>query len=143
MGNRPQLILMLAGVYCSLGATYETTNFEVHAPDARIARQVGRVAEKCRKEIALKWLGRKMPRWQKRCPLEVSIRLEGSGGATTFQFDHGEVLSQSMVVEGTLERILASVVPHEVTHTVLAHYFREPVPRWADEGAACLSEDHQ
>jgi hypothetical protein len=37
--------------------------------------------------------------------------------------------------------VLASVLPHEVTHTVFAHYFRCPVPRWADEGGAVLSED--
>jgi len=30
---------------------------------------------------------------------------------------------------------------HEITHTVLADYFRAPVPRWADEGAAMLAED--
>src|SRR5439155_21763425 len=39
------------------------------------------------------------------------------------------------------DRLLASVLPHEVTHTVFAHYFRTPVPRWADEGGAVLSED--
>src|SRR5262249_56886909 len=35
------------------------------------------------------------------------------------------------------------VLPHEVTHTVLAHSFRPPVPRWADEGGSVLSEDDQ
>src|SRR5262249_12654997 len=39
------------------------------------------------------------------------------------------------------DRLLASVLPHEVTHTVFAHFFRCPVPRWADEGGAVLSED--
>ena len=46
-----------------------------------------------------------------------------------------------MEIEGTLERLLASVLPHEVTHTVFAHHFRQPVPRWADEGGSVLSED--
>ena len=31
--------------------------------------------------------------------------------------------------------------PTQVTHTVLAYYFGAPVPRWADEGGAVLSED--
>src|SRR5260370_42563263 len=48
-----------------------------------------------------------------------------------------------MKIEGTVERMIASVLPHEVTHTVLAYYFRVPVPRWADEGGAVLSEDDQ
>ena len=33
------------------------------------------------------------------------------------------------------------MLPHEVTHTVFAYYFRCPLPRWADEGGAVLSED--
>src|SRR5262249_36589133 len=37
--------------------------------------------------------------------------------------------------------VLSSVLPHEVTHTVFASYFRMPVPRWADEGGSVLSED--
>ena len=46
-----------------------------------------------------------------------------------------------MIVEGRLDRILASALPHEVTHTVFAAYFGGPMPRWADEGASLLSED--
>ena len=46
-----------------------------------------------------------------------------------------------MVVEGRLDRILASALPHEITHTVFAAYFGGPMPRWADEGASLLSED--
>ena len=45
-----------------------------------------------------------------------------------------------MRVQGTPERILDSVIPHEVSHTVFASYFRRPLPRWADEGAASLVE---
>lgn len=48
-----------------------------------------------------------------------------------------------MEIFGQYERLLNSVLPHEVTHTVFAHHFRYPVPRWADEGGAVLSEDEQ
>ena len=44
-------------------------------------------------------------------------------------------------ITGPKERLLNSVLPHEITHTVFAHYFKQPVPRWADEGGAVLSED--
>jgi len=67
--------------------------------------------------------------------------MNGSGGATSFAFDNGQILSQNMHIEGSLDRLLASVLPHEVTHTVFAYRFRTPVPRWADEGGAVLSED--
>ncbi len=33
-----------------------------------------------------------------------------------------------MEVIGTPERILDSVLPHEVTHTILATYFGRPLP---------------
>jgi hypothetical protein len=46
-----------------------------------------------------------------------------------------------MHIEGSLDRLLVSVLPHEVTHTVFAYHFRTPVPRWADEGGSVLSED--
>jgi hypothetical protein len=46
-----------------------------------------------------------------------------------------------MQIQGPLDKLLSSVLPHEVTHTVFAYYFRHAVPRWADEGGAVLSED--
>jgi hypothetical protein len=46
-----------------------------------------------------------------------------------------------MHIRGPRERLLNSVLPHEITHTVFAYYFRQPVPRWADEGGSVLSED--
>jgi hypothetical protein len=46
-----------------------------------------------------------------------------------------------MRVQGSRERVLDSVVPHEVTHTVFATHFRQPLPRWADEGA-CTTVEH-
>jgi hypothetical protein len=33
-------------------------------------------------------------------------------------------------------------LPHEITHTVFASYFRRPLPRWADEGA-CTTVEHE
>lgn len=142
MANRQGLVLVLAGVFSSLGATYPTPNFLVEAPTIQVAQQVGQYAEHYRREKALQWLGQEMPPWSERCPLHVKITFGGSGGATSFNFDfaQGQVW-QTMQIEGALDRLLASVLPHEVTHTVFAHYFRRPVPRWADEGGAVLSED--
>jgi hypothetical protein len=34
------------------------------------------------------------------------------------------------------------VLPHEITHTIFASYFRQPLPRWADEGA-CTTVEHR
>ena len=46
-----------------------------------------------------------------------------------------------MTIQGSEERILDSVLPHEVTHTIFASHFRQPLPRWADEGA-CTTVEH-
>jgi hypothetical protein len=126
----------------SPAAQYQTPNFAVDAPTAQIAEQVCRWAEYYRKQKAVEWLGQEMPRWGQRCPLHVKITFDGAGGATQFNFVQGQVY-QTMNIEGPLDRVIASILPHEITHTVFAHHFRQPLPRWADEGGAVLSEDQQ
>lgn len=126
---------------CSLAASYRSPNFVIQAPTPELAQQAAQYAEHYRREKAMQWLGREMPPWPEPIPVQIKVTGGGSGGATSFAFDSGNILSQEMEVEGTTDRILASVLPHEITHTVLAHYFRQPVPRWADEGASVLSED--
>ncbi len=139
--QRRFIFLILAGVWASMGAQFRTTNFIVYAPTPQIAQQVGQYAEHYRKEKAIEWLGREMPQWPQPCPLHVQVNMEGPSGATSFQFGQGQVMGMKMEIQGPLDRLLASVLPHEITHTVFAHHFRQPVPRWADEGGSVLSED--
>jgi hypothetical protein len=141
MAARPSVVLVLAGALVSMGASYRTQNFVVEAPTPQFAQQVGQYAEHYRREKAVQWLGQEMRPWGQPCPLRVTVTMNGSGGATTFAFDNGRVLGMDMHIEGTADRLLASVLPHEVTHTVFAYYFRCPTPRWADEGGSVLSED--
>jgi hypothetical protein len=143
MAARPSIALVLAGALASLGASYRTQNFVIEAPTPQFAQQVGQYAEHYRREKAIQWLGQEMRPWGQPCPLRVTVTMNGSGGATSFAFDNGRILSMDMHIEGTQDRLLASVLPHEITHTVFAHYFRTPVPRWADEGGSVLSEDEQ
>lgn len=123
------------------GATHETANFVVEAPTAEAARAIAESAEACRKAIAVDWLGQELPRWVRPCPIKVKLTSGEAGGVTSFGFNRGRVSDQDMSVEGRLDRVLASAIPHEVTHTVFAAYFGGPMPRWADEGASLLSED--
>ena len=122
-------------------ATHRTANFAVEHASADVARQVADHAEACRISIARAWLGRELPNWSTPCPVRVKITRGEAGGLTSFGFHRGKVSDQSMTVEGRLDRILASSLPHEVTHTIFAAYFGAPMPRWADEGASLLSED--
>jgi hypothetical protein len=140
--RRWSVLVLAVSVLASMGAQYRTTNFLVNAPNNEIAQQVGQWAEHYRKAKAMEWLGQEMPNWQKPCPLYVTVTTDGPSGATSFVFHpQGGVLEMKMEIQGPLDRLLSSVLPHEITHTVFAHYFRRAVPRWADEGGSVLSED--
>jgi hypothetical protein len=128
-------------------ASYDTANFSTEAPTAELAKKFGDMAEFYRKEKALEWTGREMPQWPRRCPLQVQITQGSAGGATTFTFGQSDgkpvVTSIRMEIRGDAKQLLNSVLPHEVTHTVLANHFGRPVPRWADEGGSVLSENDE
>lgn len=127
----------------AMGASYRTPNFIVSAPSADAAHKIGDAAEKFRAELAIEWLGRELPNWGQPCPITVQLGPQlGASGATSFLFDRGEVFGWEMNIQGPLERVLDSVLPHEVTHTIFASHFRQPLPRWADEGA-CTTVEHQ
>ena len=123
-------------------ANHRTPNFIVDAPTAAFAKQVGDAAEAYRQKMAVEWTGQAMPTWSRPCLITVHVGQQlGAGGATTFVFDRGEVHSWRMTIQGSRQRILDSVLPHEITHTVFASHFRQPLPRWADEGA-CTTVEH-
>jgi hypothetical protein len=141
MEARYATVGFVAAALLSLGAGYRTANFVVQAETPQIAEEVGETAEKLRRELAIEWLGHAMPNWTHPCPIEVKVGSNlGAGGATTFLFDHGEAFGWQMNIQGSVERVLDSVLPHEVTHTVFASHFRQPLPRWADEGASSTVE---
>jgi hypothetical protein len=135
--------LALLFLPCLGGASFRSKNFVVEAPTPEMARTIAEHAETCRVSIARAWLGQELPPWSAPCPVKVKLTRGEAGGLTSFGFNHGKVTDQSMSVEGRLDRILASAIPHEVTHTIFAAYFGAPMPRWADEGASLLSEDQR
>lgn len=134
------LFVLLIAAGTSEAAIYKTPNFVVNAPTPQFAKQVGTAAEKFRKELAVMWIGKELPNWSAPCPVRVKVGQIGAGGATTFSFHNGEVFGWNMSIQGSEERILDSVLPHEITHTILACRFRRPLPRWADEGLCTLVE---
>jgi hypothetical protein len=141
-------LALLVGI-CLLGvgrqteaAGYRTTNFVVSAPTPDLAKAIGDQAEVYRRQLAIEWIGKELPAWSKPCPIHAQVADNlGAGGATSFVFDRGEVFGWKMNIQGSRQRILDSVLPHEVTHTIFASYFRQPLPRWADEGA-CTTVEH-
>lgn len=125
------------------GAGFRTQNFTVDAPTPQLAREIGLEAERLRSALANEWLAEELPPWSKPCPIKARVAPQlGAGGATSFVFDRGEVFGWRMEIQGSRERILDSVLPHEITHTIFACHFRQPLPRWADEGA-CTTVEHK
>jgi len=138
-------LLVFAAGWQAAGARaagHRTANFIVDAPTDHLARRIGEAAEQYRHDLAVEWLGAPLPRWSRPCPIKAQVASHlGAGGATSFVFDAGEVFGWTMTIQGSEERILDSVLPHEVTHTIFASHFRRPLPRWADEGA-CTTVEH-
>jgi len=132
--------LLAACALLSVAASHRSPNFAVTAPTVEVAREVAEFAERYRRELAVEWLGQELPNWSKPCTVTVRVGQVGAGGVTTFNFDRGEVFGWNMTLQGPYDRIIDSVLPHEVSHTIFACYFRRPLPRWADEGAATLAE---
>ncbi|MEZ6134789.1 MAG: hypothetical protein R3C53_07760 [Pirellulaceae bacterium] len=123
----------------------QSQNFIVFAPSPQSAAEVAKVAEQHRQELALHWLGKELPAWPQRCPIHVNSGPFGAQGETRYSLLPGGTAGDwAMTVTGTPERILDSVLPHEITHTIFATHFAalgKYVPRWADEGA-CTTVEH-
>ncbi len=134
-------VLSAAMFSASMGAQQRTANFIVETADPAFAQQVAQAAEKYRHDLAVDWLGTPMPNWSQPCMMTVTAepQLEACG-ATTFVFSRGEVYDWRMKIQGTRQRVLDSVLPHEITHMIFASRFREPLPRWVDEGGATSVE---
>jgi hypothetical protein len=119
----------------------QSQHFTVTAPTGDFARQVCQAAEQYRRDLAIEWLGRELPDWRDRCNIRVTVGPHlGAGGATSFAFVNGQPIDWQMTIQGSRERVLDSVLPHEITHTIFATHFGRPLPRWADEGGATSVE---
>jgi hypothetical protein len=135
------VLFVLFALAMLMGASYRTPNFTIQTQIPQHAEEFGKAAEKHRRDLAVTWLGEALPQWSRPCPVTVQVGPGlGAGGATTFVFNKGEVFGWRSTIQGSRERILDSVLPHEITHMIFASHFRQPLPRWADEGAATSVE---
>jgi RNA polymerase sigma factor (sigma-70 family) len=123
----------------SASDTIRARNFVVSGTSAENGRRIVDAAEKYRKEFAKLWLGKELPDWPKPCPIHVMISADEPGSATSMNFND-KPTTFTISIRGTLNAIMENMLPHEVTHTVMADHFQKPIPRWADEGIAQMSE---
>lgn len=120
--------------------TFSSENFRVTAPDRMLAQQLAKALDQAFEELSVTWLGRKTSPLRKDCLVTVTEVGGGAGATTNFIFDRGQVFDFKMDVRGTVEKLNYDIARHEVTHMLMAEYFKEPIPRWADEGAATIAE---
>src|SRR5262245_30335729 len=128
-----------------VGIQFRGPNFVVHAPTQVMARVIASEAEYHRRMLALKWFGEELPNWPQPCVIRFTSGLGSNGGASTFTFGKNAdgkpvVQTATMELRGDFMATLTSTLPHEVMHVLLASHFGKPIPQWADEGIAVLSE---
>ena len=122
-------------------SSVRSEHFIVSAPSRELAEEICRAAETFRRDLAIEWLGHELGPWREPCPIQANVHPQlGAGGVTSFMFDGGVPWGWTMSIQGSRERVLDSVLPHEITHTIFATHFGRPLPRWADEGACTTVE---
>ena len=130
----------------------ETANFAIYHTDAGLAEQAGKAAEAVRALQAKRW-GSSATRtsWNPRCEIylyptsrqfaQMTGQPESSPGFSTMGMSGTRVTARRVNLRADHPQMLEAILPHEVTHVVLADLFtQQQIPRWADEGMAVLAE---
>lgn len=66
---------------------------------------------------------------------------ESSPGFSIIESDRKQITTRKVHLRADQPRLVEAVLPHEVTHVVVADLFTvQQIPRWADEGMAVLAE---
>lgn len=131
----------------------EAVNFRLfHQHPRDLAEAVLHKAERTRRLQQRKWFGRAGADWDRKCRIYLypsgqaysaatGAPVNPGGGHTDIRAEDGRVLGRCIHLHGGRAFLLKGLVPHEVTHAVLAGRLgRQRVPRWADEGMAILAE---
>ncbi len=130
----------------------ETVNFRLYHQHSRgSAEELLRTAERTRAVQQRKWFGSVGTNWEPKCGIcwypsgedysEATGVPSRVNGHTNMSLDGERVISRWVHLHGGRDILLPGVLPHEVTHAVLAGRFGpQRVPRWADEGMAILAE---
>jgi hypothetical protein len=131
----------------------ETPHFRVfHRMDNDFAERVADIVEKTRAAMYKKWFESDGIDWQPHCEVIVhpnaasytdmtGVPAQSPGHSRIDTDPSGRVTLRRLDIRLDIPTTLECVLPHEATHVVLAGMFgNQPVPRWADEGIAVLSE---
>ncbi len=130
----------------------DTANFRIYHADPALAARVAEAAEAARRDQLKRWS--KQPArtaWLPLCEVylyptarqyaTMTGQPEDSPGFSTMGMNAGRITSRRINLRADHPTLVQAVLPHEITHVILADHFTErQIPRWADEGMAVLSE---
>lgn len=154
-GVAPEIVVRHPGYRVNGWDVAETPHFRIyHGQPEELIERVGPVVEKARAAQLRKWFGAADEDWDQRCELYIYAdarqysaatgAAQQSPGHSVIKLDAGRVLCRQIHVHADDPGMIAAVLPHEVTHTVLAgHFGGGAVPKWADEGMAVLGEPRE
>jgi hypothetical protein len=130
----------------------ETNHFRVyHVDQPKQACKAAEAAEEARASAYHKWFTDDCPEWERRGEVFIFATARDYSAATgtppqspghsEIRAEAGRIVMRRIHVHADVTGMVSAVLPHEVTHTVLAGQFgNKQVPRWADEGMAVLDE---
>lgn len=130
----------------------ETPNFRIFHHSPELAARAAQAAESVRFAQGKRWTSPAASRnWNPKCEVylypeaavfaKMTGQPETSPGFTTMAANGGKIVSRRVNLRADHPQLLSAILPHEITHVVLADLFPEqPIPRWADEGMAVLAE---
>lgn len=132
----------------------QSLNFQVYfsGTDATQAQRVAKAAEEARALQVKRWgVAATGGGWSPKCEILLYPSAEAfrndtqqpadSPGFSTMGMNAGRLVFRRVNLRVDHPNMVKAVLPHEVTHVVLADLFpRKQIPRWADEGLAVLAE---
>ncbi len=131
---------------------HETPNFLIFHADSALAESAAGVAESVRTAQAKRWGSSAVQEaWTTRCEIylypngkafaKATGQPEASPGFSIIESDRKQITTRKVHLRADQPRLVEAVLPHEVTHVVVADLFTvQQIPRWADEGIAVLAE---
>jgi Peptidase MA superfamily len=131
---------------------HETPNFLIFHADSGLAESAAQAAESVRAAQAKRWGSSALQgAWSTRCEIylypdgkafaKATGQPESSPGFSTIESDRKQITTRRVHLRADQPRLVDAVLPHEVTHVVVADLFTaQQIPRWADEGIAVLAE---
>jgi len=131
---------------------HETASFRIFHTDPALAEQAAEAAEAVRARQGTRWESKAISSaWSPRCDIylyptardfaRMTGQPETSPGFSTMGVSGAQIVARRVNLRADHPQAISAILPHEVTHVVLADLFNEQqIPRWADEGMAVLAE---